>query len=109
MWTNRLLLLSLVWAVGSTLVGEEPITDTQILTLSQSPYIVKDEWVVEPTGSLVIEAGVVLNFHPGSGITVKGSLVAKVSWNHLIFSFPFSFGLHYVGHMTKKKLLVRFF
>ena len=85
MWSNWLLLLVAVWAVGGTLVGDEAVTDVQILTLSQSPYVVGDEWVVEATGSLVIEAGVVLNFRPGSGITVKGSLVAKVGWNFIYF------------------------
>ena len=85
MWTNGVLLLSMVLAAGSILLGDEPVTDTRILTLSQSPYLVKDEWVVEPSGSLVIEAGVVLNFHPGSGLTVKGSLVAKVATQLLLF------------------------
>ena len=75
----------MVLAAGSILLGDEPVTDTRILTLSQSPYLVKDEWVVEPSGSLVIEAGVVLNFHPGSGLTVKGSLVAKVAAQLLLF------------------------
>ena len=49
-----------------------------ILDRTTSPYLVKDDIIVEATGELVIKPGVKLTFSPTVGITVFGRLVAEV-------------------------------
>jgi hypothetical protein len=60
------------------------VTDSQFMTRAHSPYHIRDVIHIEKTGSLNIESGVVINFHPGAGILVKGALIAKVT--HFEFS-----------------------
>jgi hypothetical protein len=55
------------------------VTDSQFMTRAHSPYHIRDVIQIEKTGSLNIESGVVINFHPGAGILVKGALIAKVN------------------------------
>lgn len=43
-----------------------------------SPYLIKNDIIVESTGELVIEPGVEVRFAPTVGITVRGVLTAKV-------------------------------
>ncbi|KAL1463179.1 hypothetical protein WDU94_014958 [Cyamophila willieti] len=44
-----------------------------------SPYLIKNDIIVEATGELVIESGVEVRFAPTVGITVRGVLTAKTS------------------------------
>lgn len=44
-----------------------------------SPYLLRDDLVVERSAELVIEPGVEVRFAPMVGITVRGKLVAVVS------------------------------
>lgn len=48
------------------------------LRADQSPYFILNNVVVEDTGQLIIDPGVILKFSPKTGITVKGSIVANV-------------------------------
>ena len=90
-----------------TLFSSDPITDTQILTQLNSPYYIKDDVVVDQSGTLIIEAGVVLNFHPGAGITVKGSLIAKVL---LLFHYKFKFNsIHFIFFLENLIFVTRFY
>lgn len=43
-----------------------------------SPYLIKNDIIVEATGELVIEPGVEIRFAPTVGISVRGVLTAKV-------------------------------
>lgn len=43
-----------------------------------SPYLIKNDIIVESTGELIIEPGVEVRFAPTIGITVRGVLTAKV-------------------------------
>lgn len=47
--------------------------------LNGSPYLLRDDLLVEREAELVIEPGVELKFSPMVGITVRGKLVAVVS------------------------------
>ncbi|XP_037078588.1 protein bark beetle-like, partial [Pollicipes pollicipes] len=40
--------------------------------LSRSPYVASSDVLVEASGALEIEAGVVVRFRPGIGLTVRG-------------------------------------
>ncbi|KPJ15734.1 hypothetical protein RR48_09657 [Papilio machaon] len=48
--------------------------------LNGSPYLLRDDLLVEREAELVIEPGVELKFSPMVGITVRGKLVAVVSY-----------------------------
>ena len=60
--------LSNVWVDGK-----------QLLSAASSPYIIDNDIVVTETGSLTIEAGAVFKFRPGTGLIVRGSIIAKVT------------------------------
>jgi hypothetical protein len=62
----------------SASIFSQSVTDSQFMTRAHSPYHIRDVIQIEKTGSLNIESGVVINFHPGAGILVKGALIAKV-------------------------------
>ncbi|XP_063235879.1 protein bark beetle isoform X2 [Bacillus rossius redtenbacheri] len=47
------------------------------LTRAHSPYLVREDLVVAPTGELVLEAGVELRFAAMVGLTVRGVLTAR--------------------------------
>lgn len=47
--------------------------------LDSSPYLLRDDLLVERDAELVIEPGVEVRFAPMVGITVRGKLVAVVS------------------------------
>lgn len=56
------------------------ITDGQLVwRLNKSPYLVREDLIIEKGGELVIEAGVEVRFGPMVGITVRGILTAMVS------------------------------
>lgn len=60
------------------------ITKRQRLEKSLSPFIVRDDIVIEREGELVIEPGVELRFAPQVGITVRGVLTAKVIYSFIL-------------------------
>lgn len=65
---------------GGDIVGE------RTLRLSESPYVLKTDLIVENGAKLVIEPGVHIHFAPMIGITVKGEITAVVSRN-ILFNF----------------------
>ena len=71
-----LLLLIIQDRVGSTSLGGDIITDTN-LTLNGSPYVVSQDLVVAENATLTVQPGVQLHFYVGVGLQVKGSLQAK--------------------------------
>lgn len=48
------------------------------MTRGESPYFIRETIEIAKTGTLNIESGVTINFHPGAGIIVRGALIAKV-------------------------------
>lgn len=50
-----------------------------VWTVAESPYLLRDDLLVERNAELVIEPGVEVRFAPMVGITVRGKLVAVVS------------------------------
>lgn len=58
---------------GGEIIGE------RTLQLSESPYVLKTDLIVENGAKLFIEPGVQIRFAPMIGITVKGELTAVVS------------------------------
>lgn len=58
---------------GGEIVGE------RTLHLSESPYVLKTDLIVENGAKLFIEPGVQIRFAPMIGITVKGEITAVVS------------------------------
>ena len=80
-WSTRLLTICLVLChrtVSVSSLFKQSVTDSQFMTRAHSPYYIHELIEIEKTGSLNIESGVVINFHPGAGILVKGALIAKV-------------------------------
>lgn len=51
----------------------------QRLNKIHSPYLLREDLIVEKTGELVIDPGVELRFSPMVGLTVRGIFSAKVS------------------------------
>jgi len=51
----------------------------QRLNKIHSPYLLREDLIIEKTGELVIDPGVELRFSPMVGLTVRGVLSAKVS------------------------------
>ena len=70
-----------------TVFSEARVSNRRILTLSDSPYFIENDVLVEDTGELVIEPGVTLRFGPGAGITVRGILRAEgLPDNRIVFT-----------------------
>ena len=57
--------------------GDPMVESERTLKLRDSPFIVKENVLVKPTGKLKIEAGVEVRFMPEVGITVRGILTAQ--------------------------------
>jgi hypothetical protein len=51
----------------------------QRLNKIHSPYLLREDLIIENTGELVIDPGVELRFSPMVGLTVRGIFSAKVS------------------------------
>lgn len=51
----------------------------QRLNKIHSPYLLREDLIVEKTGELVIDPGVEVRFSPMVGLTVRGVISAKVS------------------------------
>tara|TARA_Y100001935_G_scaffold255673_1_gene271455 strand:+ start:5397 stop:10085 length:4689 start_codon:yes stop_codon:yes gene_type:complete len=69
------------------------ISDTTILTLSNSPYLVEADVNIDKDGLLQIEAGVEIKFNEGTGIFVQGKLEGKGTQDQ-----PVKFLPYYPGH-----------
>jgi hypothetical protein len=54
------------------------INGHKVLSLKESPFYIKNDILVEEKSKLIIESGVSLFFNYGIGLTVKGTLIAKV-------------------------------
>lgn len=52
--------------------------------LEESPYLLRDDLLVERDAELIIEPGVEIRFAPMVGLTVRGKLIAVVSYSTLI-------------------------
>jgi hypothetical protein len=59
----------------------------QRLNKIHSPYLLREDLIVEKTGELVIEPGVLVRFAPMVGLTIRGILSAKVSTGFQIREF----------------------
>lgn len=60
------------------------VTDGQMLwSVGKSPYLLREDLVIERDGELVVEPGVEVRFGPMVGITVRGKITAIVSNFHL--------------------------
>lgn len=66
---------------GSRILGEK------VLSANESPYLLRTDLEIERGGKLIIQPGVVINFAPMVGITIRGTIVAVVS---LFFYIKFS-------------------
>ena len=70
-----------------TVFKDTVVISKRTLSLSDSPYMVEKDVVVESDGHLVIESGVTMKFSPGVGITVRGVLTADgESDNKIVFT-----------------------
>ena len=80
--------LSLVTIVRTdTVFREATVNNRRILTLSDSPYMIENDVLVDQEGELVVEPGVTLKFSPGAGITVRGVLTAEgLPENKIVFT-----------------------
>jgi len=73
--------LLLIPSAGANVLTQV-VKDTQFMTRAHSPYFIREMIEIDKTGTLTIESGVVINFFPGSGITVRGALIAKVRFQN---------------------------
>lgn len=67
-----------------TEITETTVTGEKVLRISESPYQLRTDLVVERGAKLMVEPGVVVYFAPMVGITVKGALKAIVSRKILV-------------------------
>lgn len=81
---------------GGDIVGE------RTLRLSESPYVLKTDLIVDNGAKLFIEPGVQIRFAPMIGITVRGEITAVVS-TRTHFSVPiiFNFSCTLIIQMTE--------
>lgn len=107
-WRTIVLLLCFVYCDAQEVrIGEDPYMLNKSLGLTElpggvvaggrtvwkaegSPYLLRDDLLVESRGELVIEPGVEVRFAPMIGITVRGKLVAIVSINFKLYFVPYS-------------------
>jgi len=61
------------------------INGRKVLSLKESPFYIKNDIIVEDKSELLIEPGVTINFNHRVGITVKGTIIANVSYFRLFF------------------------
>lgn len=75
--------------------GGTVIKDSRALMKKDNPHIIKGLIQIAPSGCLYIEPGAVLQFAPGQGIIVNGTLIARVRHTLIhvciIFSIKHSF------------------
>lgn len=78
------------------------VTNHHRLRADQSPYLILNNVIIEDTGQLIIDPGVLLKFSPKTGITVKGSIIANVMClkNNLINKHLLIPITHFVGRCS---------
>lgn len=76
---------------GSRILGEK------VLSANESPYLLRTDLEIERGGKLIIQPGVIINFAPMVGITIRGTIVAVVS----AFFFKLNFISQYIAILTK--------
>ena len=88
MMRSVILVIILVNSVRTdTVFRETRVSTRRTLTLSDSPYFIENDVLVEPEGELIIEPGVTVKFGPGAGITVRGILTADgLPDNKIVFT-----------------------
>ena len=88
MMRSVILVFILVSSVRTdTVFKETRVSTRRTLTLSDSPYFIENDVLVEPEGELIIEPGVTVKFGPGAGITVRGILTADgLPDNKIVFT-----------------------
>ena len=72
-----IILLIITGCRADTDFGDSKISEIKKLTLSKSPYLVREDVLITPTGELVVEPGVEIRFLPEVGMTVRGVLRAQ--------------------------------
>lgn len=82
-------LLAVSCVDGNTEIGGVINSNANIkLTLSDHPYIVKEDYVIPNNSVLTIEAGVKVTFDDGVGLTVYGKIEAKgTQGNRVVLDF----------------------
>lgn len=80
----KLILSFLLWIIFLTSLSAATfqggsVTSEIYLNLTHSPFTISENILIEKEASLIIEAGVELRFYPKKGVTVYGSIIAKVS------------------------------
>lgn len=68
---------------GGSFVGE------RTLRLAESPYILRQDMEIELGAKLIVDPGVHLHFSPMVGMTVRGAIIAVVSYINLICKILF--------------------
>ena len=88
MMRSVILVIILVNSVRTdTVFRETRVSTRRTLTLSDSPYFIENDVLVEPEGELIIEPGVTVKFGAGAGITVRGILTADgLPDNKIVFT-----------------------
>ncbi len=72
-----LALLAPQWSGCETDFGDPLVSGRRTLTLEDSPYLVRQDVLVDSGAELEIEAGVEVRFKPEVGMTVRGVLKAQ--------------------------------
>ncbi|XP_070163334.1 protein bark beetle [Polyergus mexicanus] len=57
--------------------GGRVVRGERILSISKSPYLLREDLFIERDGKLIIEPGVQIRFGPMVGITIRGIIIAK--------------------------------
>lgn len=64
--------------------GGRVVRGERILSISKSPYLLREDLFIERDGKLIIEPGVQIRFGPMIGITIRGIIIAKVMINNRV-------------------------
>lgn len=64
--------------------GGRVVRGERILSISKSPYLLREDLFIERDGKLIIEPGVKIRFGPMVGITIRGIIIAKVMINNRV-------------------------
>lgn len=81
------------------------------LRADQSPYFILNNVIVEDSAQLIIDPGVILKFAPKTGITIKGSIIANVTYlkkysnKQTYFFIDYSFHIplkHFIGNSSQQ-------
>lgn len=71
--------------------GGTILDDVIVFTKLKSPYILRNDLIIERNAKVEIESGVEIRFEPQIGITVRGVLIAEVRYDFSSEFFNFIF------------------